>query len=58
MHGNEAEFLQTAATPLGFYYLILCAINWGAAAWLWRHGPTTRFHVLGFPVTDMVVCAG
>jgi len=55
MHGNEAEFLQTAATPLGFYYLVLCAINWGAAAWLWRHGPTTRFHVLGFPVTDMVV---
>ena len=55
MHGSSAEFIHDAATPLGFYYLILCAMNWGAAAWLWRRGPTTKFHFLGLPVSDMVI---
>ncbi|MBI2824846.1 MAG: hypothetical protein HYX69_09185 [Planctomycetia bacterium] len=44
MH-SDPEFISRVATPLGFYYLILCALNWGAAALLWRRGAKTFFHV-------------
>lgn len=30
MHGNEHEFIETIAAPLGWYYLIVCALDVGA----------------------------
>ena len=60
MHGSEADFLQQAATPLGFYYIALCVMNWVAALLLWRRGPQKVYcHVclpkLGqVPVTNYI----
>ncbi len=31
MHGNELEFIESISTPLGWGYLIVCALNVGAA---------------------------
>jgi hypothetical protein len=45
MHGYNPNFLQDAATPLGFYYLLLCAMNWIAAAIMFNRGPQPYFHV-------------
>jgi len=37
MHGTEQEFIESIATPLGWYYLIVCAVNVGAAVcWMRR----------------------
>jgi len=37
MNGSEQEFIEGIATPLGWYYLAVCAANAGAAAyWLRR----------------------
>ncbi|HEX4130663.1 MAG TPA: hypothetical protein VHZ24_11525 [Pirellulales bacterium] len=47
MHVSEAEFLERAAGGLGFYYLILCALNWGTALLLWRRGPHKTYFCLG-----------
>jgi len=33
MYGSENEFLESASTPLGWYYLVAAAMNFGAA---WR----------------------
>lgn len=56
MHGNEAQFIQSIATGLGCYYLLLCAMNWIAALWLWRKGPVTYGHLFGaLPVTNVLV---
>lgn len=56
MHGNEAQFIQSIATGLGFFYLLVCAMNWTAALWLWRKGPVTYGKLFGlFPVTNVLV---
>jgi len=44
MH-SDPNFLVNIARPLGFFYLILCALNWGAALLLWRRGAQTLFHL-------------
>jgi len=58
MH-SDPEFLTRVATPLGFYYLILWAMNWGRALILWRKGPKTLFNIplpLGaLPITDVML---
>ena len=38
MHTAEAEFLEAAATPLGWYYLAVAAMNVAAAWCAWRRG--------------------
>ncbi|HUY89453.1 MAG TPA: hypothetical protein VMV10_12030 [Pirellulales bacterium] len=56
MHGNSADFIQSIATGLGCYYLLLFAMNWIAALWLWRKGPVTYFKAFGLlPVTNVLV---
>ncbi|HUY34831.1 MAG TPA: hypothetical protein VMV69_18945 [Pirellulales bacterium] len=55
MHHDE-QYIQSIATGLGCYYLLLCAMNWVAALWLWRKGPLTYFRLLGaIPVTNVLV---
>ncbi|HWB00764.1 MAG TPA: hypothetical protein VG713_19865 [Pirellulales bacterium] len=54
MHASESEFLARAAGGLGFYYLLLCAMNWVTALLLWRRGPVkTYFHLAGVPVSNV-----
>lgn len=56
MHGNEAQFIQSIATGLGCYYLLVCAMNWVAALWLWRKGPKTCCHLFGgIPFSNVMV---
>jgi Cytochrome b(C-terminal)/b6/petD len=46
MHGSEADFLAGVSTGLGLYYLLLCAMNWLAALYLWRLQPHDAEHGL------------
>ncbi|HVX15532.1 MAG TPA: hypothetical protein VHC22_30370 [Pirellulales bacterium] len=56
MHGSEATFIRDIATGLGFYYLLLCAMNWITAMLLWRKGPVTYFHIAGvIPFTNVLL---
>lgn len=56
MHGNSADFIQSISTGLGCYYLLLCAMNWFAALWLWRKGPVTYGKAFGvLPITNVLV---
>lgn len=36
MHANQHEFLESISNPLGWFYLIACALNVGAAAYALR----------------------
>jgi len=38
MHGNPQEFIDTIATPLGWFYLTAGALNLGAVVYAWRRG--------------------
>jgi hypothetical protein len=42
MSGNEREFIESVATPLGWYYLLACALNVGAARYCLRSGKGRR----------------
>lgn len=56
MHGSHEQFIQQIATGLGLYYLLLCAMNWLTALWLWRQGPVTYFRLLGVvPFTNVLL---
>ena len=55
MHGSET-FIRDIATGLGFYYLLLCAMNWVTALMLWRKGPVTYFRMAGvLPFTNVLL---
>ena len=58
MH-SDPEFLANVSTPLGFYYLILCALNWGAALVMWCRGAksytTVEVGPAKVPVTDVLI---
>jgi hypothetical protein len=41
----DPNFHVKLATPLGIFYLLMCVMNWGAAAILWRHGAQVLFHL-------------
>lgn len=51
---DPAAFLAKAAPGLGFYYLLLCAMNWVAALLLWRRDPQVYGRVSGVPVTNFM----
>ena len=36
MHGNNQVFLESISSFLGWYYVLLAAVNMAAAYWLWR----------------------
>ena len=36
MHGNSQVFLESISGFLGWYYVVLAAMNMVAAYWLWR----------------------
>ena len=36
MHGNNQVFLESISSFLGWYYVVLAAMNMAAAYWLWR----------------------
>ena len=42
MHASEHEFIESIATPLGWYYLFVCALNVGAAVYCARGGRSRR----------------
>ncbi len=54
MHGHHEEFIEAVAPGLGFYYLLLCLMNWGAAMYLWRTNVKTYFTVAGVGVTNVL----
>ncbi len=58
MH-SDPGFLMRVATPLGFYYMLLCALNWGAALLMWRKGAKTYTTLeLGpakLPITNVLI---
>ncbi|HEY5311726.1 MAG TPA: hypothetical protein VIK18_04380 [Pirellulales bacterium] len=55
MHATGADFLAAVSTGLGFYYLLLCAMNWVAALLLFQRGPVKRyFSVFGLPVSNVL----
>jgi hypothetical protein len=41
----DPNFHVKLATPLGIFYLLMCVMNWGAAALLWRRGAQVLFHL-------------
>src|SRR5487761_970559 len=55
MHVSHDAFIHDIATGLGFYYLLLCLMNWVATLWLWRKGPVTYFQVGLFPFTNVLL---
>ena len=53
---HSADFIRTIATGLGCFYLLVCAMNWTAALWLWRKGPVTYGHFFGVvPLTNVLL---
>jgi hypothetical protein len=54
MHGHHDVFIAGVARGLGFYYLFLCLMNWGAALYLWRTNPRPYFTALGVTVTNVI----
>lgn len=53
MHGHHEDFIKSVAGGLGFYYLLLCAMNWGAALYLWRTNPRT-YNILGARISNVL----
>ena len=50
MHGDHSVFISRIQMGLGFYYLILCLMNWTAALLAWRNGSRTlRFAGISAP---------
>jgi hypothetical protein len=55
MHASGADFLATISTGLGFYYLLLCGMNWLTALLLWHRGQVRPyFSVFGLPITNLL----
>jgi hypothetical protein len=54
MHGHHEVFIASVAPGLGFYYLLLCLMNWGAALYLWQTNPKPYFKALGVNVTNIL----
>jgi hypothetical protein len=55
MHATGADFLAAVSTGLGFYYLLLCGMNWITALLLWHRGPVkTYFSILGLPMSNVL----
>ena len=38
MHGNQQQLIESMAVRAGWLYLIVCAMNLGAAGYVWRRG--------------------
>jgi hypothetical protein len=55
MHGNHADFLASASTGLGLYYLLLSVMNAVTSLLCWRRGAKVYGHFLGIPVTNVLV---
>jgi len=55
MHGSHADFLARIQMGLGFYYLLLAALNWGGALLMWREGARPYFKFGGLTVTNIAV---
>ena len=53
MHVDHAVFLARIQLGLGFFYLLLAAMNWVAALLLWRDGPKPYFKLGGLTVTNV-----
>lgn len=53
MHGSHADFLARIQLGLGFFYLLLAAMNWVAALLLWRDGPKPYFKLGGITVNNV-----
>jgi len=54
MHGHHDLFIQSVSGGLGFYYLFLAAMNWGAALYLWRTNVKPYFKVGGITINNVV----
>jgi hypothetical protein len=54
MHGNHEAFLDRVSQGLGFYYLLLAAMNWIATLYLWR-GNSRNYKLLGMDVPNYFV---
>lgn len=54
MHGNHAEFLASASTGLGLYYLLLSVMNAVTSLLCWRRGVKVYGNILGFPFTNVL----
>jgi len=50
MHGNNQVFLEDISSFLGSYYLLLAAMNFVAAYWLWRNRQATLQAIFWFVV--------
>jgi hypothetical protein len=58
MHGNASDFLASVASGLGWYYLLLCAMNWITALLLWQRGKKkTYFTIAGVGVSNVITWA-
>ncbi|MCE9603774.1 MAG: hypothetical protein K8U03_02605 [Planctomycetia bacterium] len=55
MHGNHEVFLSRIQMGLGFYYLILCILNWSAALMAWRSGIRPLFKLGGLTVSNLAL---
>jgi hypothetical protein len=55
MHGNHEDFIARIQMGLGFYYLLLCMLNWGAALLAWRNGIRPLFKLGGLTVTNLAL---
>lgn len=53
MHGHHEVFIKSVAGGLGFYYLLLCAMNWSASLYLWRTNPRT-YNIGGFRISNVL----
>jgi hypothetical protein len=58
MHGNATDFLNSVSSGLGWYYLLLCGMNWVAALLLWQRGQTKNyFSIAGIGVSNAITWA-
>ncbi|MGC3968101.1 MAG: hypothetical protein QM775_12240 [Pirellulales bacterium] len=55
MHGSHADFIARIQMGLGFFYLLLAAMNWVAVLLLWRKGAKPYFKVGDLTVTNVFV---
>jgi hypothetical protein len=54
MHGHHEAFIESVSRGLGFYYLMLAAMNWGAALYLWRTNVKPYFTLAGVQITNVL----